>query len=282
MPYKLLALDIDGTLVNLRDEVSPATTAALRRARRAGIKIVLATGRRYSRTLPLVLPLDIDAPLITASGGLIKDPSGHRTLFAARFDRFALLETLRHVAARGYEAVLYADTFDQGFDFWCPRLDTPSPELGEFLLHNAGCERVDPLVMSAPPEGIFAAFAMGTKDQMLALAGELERRLPDDLAIHVLRSPRYTGFMCEIGVAGVSKWSGVQRLAETWGITDDEICAVGDDVNDIPMIQGAGLGVAIGNALPAVKAAADRIAPPLESDGLATVVEWVLGGTNAE
>ena len=102
---------------------------------------------------------------------------------------------------------------------------------------------------------------MGTRDEMLAIERLLHASLPGQIATHVLRSPRYRGFMCELIPAGVSKWTAVRRLASQWGIADGEICAVGDDVNDIPMIRSAGLGVAMGNAVPEVKAAADRIAP---------------------
>jgi hydroxymethylpyrimidine pyrophosphatase-like HAD family hydrolase len=130
--------------------------------------------------------------------------------------------------------------------------------------------------MHDPPAGIFAGFAIGPREAMLVLAAELERQLPEQLYVHVLRSPRYKGFMCEICPGGVSKWSGIQRLAHEWGIADSEICAVGDDVNDIPMIQSAGLGIAMGNALPEVKAAADRVAPTHDEDGLVQVVEWLL------
>src|SRR5689334_19298289 len=111
MAYKLLALDIDGTLVNSRDELTPATKEALLRAREAGVQLVLATGRRYSRTLPLVVPLGIEVPLVTATGGLVKNPLDHRTLFQARFDRFALLQMLEFLASQGYDAVLYGDTY---------------------------------------------------------------------------------------------------------------------------------------------------------------------------
>ena len=82
--------------------------------------------------------------------------------------------------------------------------------------------------------------------------------------------------MCEIAPQGVSKWTGVRQLADQWGIRSEEICAAGDDVNDIPMIEGAGLGVAMGNALDEVKAAADRIAPGHDEDGLVQVVDWLL------
>lgn len=275
-PIRLLALDIDGTLVNSRDELTPRVRAALRQAVDAGIRLVLATGRRYNRALPLVEPLGIEAPLVTASGALIKNPLDHRTLLIAEFGRPRLLRTLEVLDRAGYQSVVYADTFDQGFDFYCATLDVQSPELLDFYQLNENCQRLWPTLRHDPPEGIFAAFAMGQRDEMLVLAAELDRQLPGELYVHVLRSPRYKGFMCEICPAGVSKWSGIQHVARNWGIADDEICAVGDDVNDIPMIQAAVLGVAMGNALPEVKAAADRIAPSNDEDGLVQVVQWVL------
>ena len=181
-----------------------------------------------------------------------------------------------HLAGAGFDAVLYTDSFGEGFDFYCPRLEVEQAELAEFYRLNEGCGRAAADLMTAPPVAVFAGFAMGTKPQMLQVADELQARWPDDLTIHVLRSPRYTGFMCEIAPAGVSKWSGVLHLAEQSGICREEICAVGDDVNDIPMILGAGLGVAMGNALDEVKAVADRVAPGHDSDGLVEVVEWLL------
>ncbi len=275
-PIKLLALDIDGTLVNSDNELTPPVREALRLAVDHGIRLVLATGRRYSRALPLVEPLGIEAPLVTASGALIKNPLDHRTLYCADFGRPLLCRTLGVLDRAGYQAVVYADTFDQNFDYYCANLDVQSPELLDFYQLNQQCERLWPTLMHDPPEGIFSGFAIGTREEMLRLAAELERQLPKQLYIHVLRSPRYKGFMCEICPGGVSKWSGIQRLAGEWGIGAHEICAVGDDVNDLPMIVGAALGIAMGNAVPELKAAADRIAPTNDEDGLVQVVEWLL------
>ena len=117
---------------------------------------------------------------------------------------------------------------------------------------------------------------MGTRDEMLMVQRLLQALVAPTITTHVLRSPRYRGFMCELAPAGVTKWSAVRRLAGQWGIADGEICAVGDDVNDIPMIRSAGLGVAMGNAVPEVLAAADRIAPTHDNDGLVEVVSWLL------
>jgi 5-amino-6-(5-phospho-D-ribitylamino)uracil phosphatase len=274
--YRLLALDVDGTLVNSRDELTAATIAALQRASDAGLRIVLATGRRYSRTLPLVEALRIDAPLVTASGALIKRPRDHHTLYRADFDPQLLRDLLAIIERAGFDAVLYGDTFHHGYDFFCPRAEVEQPELAEYFALNPDCHRLWPELMTDPPEGIFAGFTMGSRAEMLALHEELQRCLPGQLYTHVLRSPRYRGYMCEIAPEGVTKWAGICRLAAEWNIAPEEICAVGDDVNDVPMIAAAGLGIAMGNAVPEAKAVAGRIAPPHDEDGLVQVVDWIL------
>ncbi len=276
MTYRLLAIDIDGTLVNSRNELTPATQMALMRASASGIHLVLATGRRYSHALPLVEPLGIAAPLVTASGALIKQAVDHRTLYQASFDPDLLLRTLAAIDAAGYDPVFYGDTFAQGFDYYygCDKVRTP--ELAEYLEKNPGRGRLLSDFITAPPAGLFAGCAMGTHQQMLELERVLQQKLAGQLHTHVIHSPRYSGYITEVSPLGVTKWSGIQHLARAWGIEEAEICAVGDDVNDIPMIREAGLGVAMGNAQPTVKAVADRIAPPHDDDGLVEVVNWLL------
>ncbi len=139
--YRLLALDIDGTLVNSEHALTEPVRQAILRAKQAGLEVVLATGRRYSRTLPLVKPLGLHVPVITASGALVKDPLDHRTLFMAQFGPGVLEQVLSIVGQGGYDPVLYADTFAEGFDYYLTRLDARGSELNEFLGMNAGCSR---------------------------------------------------------------------------------------------------------------------------------------------
>jgi Cof subfamily protein (haloacid dehalogenase superfamily) len=273
--YRLLALDIDGTLVNSANELTPRVLAALQTATDAGIRLVLATGRRYSRALPLVEPLGIDAPIVTASGALIKRPHDHHTLYRAEFTGDLLPRLLTVAHRSGYEALLYGDTFADGFDYYCRGTDVEHPLARDFFTRNPDCHRLWPELLHAPPHGVFAGFCIGTREEMLALHDRFTEELPGELYTHVLRSPRYLGYMCEIAPHGVTKWSGVLKLAAEWDIAPEEICAVGDDVNDIPMIESAGLGVAMGNALEEVRSVADRIAPTCDEDGVATVIDWI-------
>jgi hydroxymethylpyrimidine pyrophosphatase-like HAD family hydrolase len=215
---------------------------------------------------------------VTASGALVKCPLSHSTLYRASIDDRVVRVLVRAVCDAGFDSILYGDTFDEGFDFYCPRIDDPRTIAADFFQKNQGCARVLPDLVENPPQDIVAGFALGTKTEMLDLAARLHEVLPGELYLHVLRSPRYLAYMCEISRAGVTKWSSILRLADQWGIKTSQICAVGDDVNDIPMVQGAGLGVAMGNAQPELLQVADRIAPSLEDEGLATVVDWILTG----
>ena len=277
LKYRVLAVDIDGTLVSDQEELTAATRDALIRAGEAGIHVILATGRRYSRTLHLVEPLGIEVPLITASGALVKCPHTHETLHCSVFAEDVIREIVRILDAEGYDPVLCADTFEQSFDYYVAKEEVDSAELAEYLRLNPTNGCLWPDLIANPPAGVFNGFAMGTKGQMLEIDKILHAKLNGNLSTHVLRSPRYTGFMCEFAPRDVTKWSAIQQLAADWGVPDEAICAVGDDVNDIPMVRGAGLGIAMGNALPEVKAAADRIAPSQAEDGLVQVVDWLLG-----
>jgi len=295
VPTRLLVLDVDGTVTDSRHQITAATCAAVARILAAGIRVVLATGRRYRDTLPVAERLGIQGPMITASGGLVKRPPDHVTLARAEFGPGVLQGVVETIVAAGHEPVLYSDSFAAGFDFHCRTLSpapTPGrragdvdPELSgagvsglaEYLERNAGLAQVVPDLHVAPPPGVFAGFAMGPQRSMLDLERTLHAAFPGQLSTHTIRSPRYLHWMCEIAPADVTKWSAVTLLAREWGIAAAEICAVGDDVNDLPMIEAAGLGIAMGNARPAVLAAADRIVGRHDDGGIVEVADILLG-----
>jgi hydroxymethylpyrimidine pyrophosphatase-like HAD family hydrolase len=220
--------------------------------------------------------LALDVPLVTSSGALVKDPADHRTLYRAEFEADLLLAVLRITAQGGFDPLLCGDTYAEGFDFYYSTLDVSTPELAEYIEFNPDCGRHWPCLLEDPPADTFMVFTMGTHEQMLELERRLHAELAGRLTTHVLRSPRYRGYLCEVSPLGVTKWSAVERLAAAWGIRDAEICAVGDDVNDIAMIRAAGLGVAMGNAQEPVKAVADLVIPGHDDDGLAWLVDQLL------
>jgi Cof subfamily protein (haloacid dehalogenase superfamily) len=276
---KLLALDVDGTLTNSRHEVTDATCRAIARVRAAGVRIMLATGRRYRDALPVAERLGITEPLVTASGALVKRPGDHATLHRAAFAAGVLPEVVALVAARGHEPVVYTDSFSAGFDFHCRSLAAAAAGVGgfgEYLARNRDVARVTPDLDRAPPADAFASFAMGPQEPMQLLEAELQARFPATLSVHTMRSPRYREWLCEIAPAGVTKWTGLAALAAAWGISPEEICAVGDDVNDLPMVRAAGLGLAMGNGRPELQAVADLVVGLHDGSGIEDVAEIVL------
>jgi len=282
-PVRLLVLDVDGTVTDADHRVSEVARDAIARVAARGVRVMLATGRRYRDTLPVAAALGIDVPLVTASGALVKRPHDHATLARAAFAPRVLEGVVRFVAAAGHEAILYSDSFDRGFDFHCRSLDGAVVDPGsfggglrEYLGRNRALADVRPDLHESPPPDVFAGFVMGPHEAMAALEAGLDAAFPGRLALHTIKSPRYRDWMCEIAPAGVTKWSGVMGVAATWGIAADEICAVGDDVNDLPMIRAAGLGLAMGNARPEVQAAADGVVGRHDGTGIADVADAIL------
>lgn len=276
---RLLALDIDGTITTSRHDVSARTIAAIRRAADAGLEVVLATGRRYSDALPVAAALGVTNPLVTTAGALIKDPRTHRTQFCAGFASGVLADLLNLIDQAGHEAVVYTDSFREGFDFHCRSFTGGSEGLRSYLSRNRSRARFAPQLHKHPPEDAFAAFCMGAEDDMVQLEDAIRSAHGDTTSVHVIRSPRYRGYLCEIAPAGVTKWSGVLHLAAQLDITSSEICAVGDDLNDLPMIDAAGLGVAMGNADPRVQAAADQVTGTNDADGLVDLIDQLLAAS---
>jgi hydroxymethylpyrimidine pyrophosphatase-like HAD family hydrolase len=289
---RLLVLDVDGTVANRRHEVADATCAAIARVRAAGIRVMIATGRRYRDALPVAERLGLDMPLVTASGALVKHPAGHQTLTRADFAPGVVETVVATMLEAGHEPVLYTDSFAAGFDFHCRTLrlgeavvagrepgEVPRGiGLQEYFIRNATVAAVQPDLHAVVPAGVFAGFTMGVESQMETLAARLHDRLPGRLSLHTMLSQRYDAWLCEIAPVGVSKWTGVMGVASALGIRPEEICAVGDDVNDLPMIRAAGLGVAMGNARPEVQAAADRVVGTNDDTGILDVAEMVLAG----
>lgn len=280
---RLVVFDVDGTLTDTKHEIADATRAAVTRLHGVGVRTMLATGRRYRDALPVARALGIEGPLVSASGALVKHSGDHATLVRAEFAPGVLAAVLGHVTAAGHEAILYSDSFDRGFDFHCRSLAEAATEPGghggglpEYLGRNRHLADVVPGLHESPPAGVFAGFVMGPRDAMTGLEARLGEALPAALSLHTIKSPRYRDWMCEIAPVGVTKWSGVMAVARAWGIPAAEICAVGDDVNDIPMITAAGLGIAMGNARPEVHAVADVVVGSNDTTGITDVADLVL------
>ena len=272
---RLLCLDVDGTLLDGRGALRPRTVQAVAKAAEAGIQPVLCTGRRYRRARPVAEELGLSVPIVCNSGALVKDPGEHRTLWRADFEAALLAEVLALFADHDEPAVGFSDGSARDHDFVIGQDRTGRPLFDEYVARNRPHARIDP-AWSLAAEPHFHLCAIGERPRMLAFEGVILDRLDGRVRTFVQKSPAYSGTMCEVLRHDASKWSAVLHLAELWGIEPAEICAVGDDMNDLPMIAGAGLGVAMAHAPEAVRQSADRVTLSNEDDGLAVFIEDVL------
>jgi hydroxymethylpyrimidine pyrophosphatase-like HAD family hydrolase len=282
--FRILALDVDGTLLDPDGTLRPRTAAAVARAARAGIRPVLCTGRRYRRARPIAAELALNAPIVCNSGAIVKDPQDDRTLWRADFDRPLAAALLDLFDANQQPAVAFTDRSPRESDFIVPGFPTGRRLFDDYVGQNRDHAEVDPGWAAQRRRGgedpsrnaLFHLCAIGSRPEMLAFQQSVLDRLEGRVQTFVLRSTRYLGTICEILRHDASKWTAILHLASLWDVHPSEICAVGDDVNDVPMIRNAGLGVAMGHAPTNVLAAADLITGDHDQDGVAMLVDEVL------
>jgi hypothetical protein len=269
--YRLIVLDVDGTLVNREGRISAGTLRGLAAAQARGIRVTLATGRMYASARPYADRIQANAPLILYNGARIQDPMGGTIRYSAYLPRGQAARGLRLARRFDVHANLYL-----GERIYIDRVDEVSRESAR----KDGVEQVPvgDLVgfLEGQPEDPVKILLIGPGETLEALAAAYRAGAPgaDDLP-HLVRSEAE---YLEIQPRGVTKGAGLTRVCGLLGIPPSAAVAFGDNLNDLEMIQVAGLGVAMGNAHADLKRAARIVAPSNDEDGVAAVLRThVLG-----
>jgi len=272
MHYRLLALDVDGTLLDPAGELRSAVQEAVMAVQQRGLRVVLCTGRRFRTARPLAQALQLDGPLVVHNGALVKDLASGQTLqqsYIAAEMYHPALALLRRLST----PMMYVDAFHENVDILTEPMERAHPFQREYLQDQlAHCRIVDDIA-SPLAHGVLMLSIMADGTNLQALRPVVEQTMGTRGRVHLLVNKNYQGYILEILHAKVSKWQALQQLAAQQGITPEEIIAVGDDHNDLDMIRYAGLGIAMGNAVDTVKAAADAITSSNAEDGLAQALE---------
>ncbi len=264
MPYDLLVCDLDGTLIDHSGLLDPDLVAAVRRAADRGLLISLATGRMPAATDRYRDGLGIRAPIIYYNGALLRDPLSGEDLLSLTLPRGVLRHAYEIIAHAPVHPLFYRD--DQLF---CLEQSLPVrtycdeeglraevvPEPADFLSLGAF---VKSLLIGHP-----AALPL-VREELEAVVGEGAKLL------------RTRSNYLEVVPSAASKGRALARLADHLAVPLERVVAVGDQENDLEMIQAAGMGIAMPHAPEFVRAAADRVAPEPGAGGLLALFRELL------
>lgn len=264
MKYKLLVLDLDGTLTNSKKEITRHTKETLIKAQEAGLKVVLASGRPTYGVAPLANELELqkyEGYILAYNGGEIIDWKTRELMYEKQLDSDLLPYLYRCAKENDFAIVTYENEY--------VLTEKPDDEyvLKEALLNVMKIKKVDNF-LEAVKHPITKCLIVGEPSRLALLEKEMYEKLKDRMG--VFRSEPY---FLELVPKGIDKAQSLSVLLEEIGMTKNEMIAIGDGFNDLSMIQYAGLGIAMENAQDVVKQAADFITLSNEEDGVAYAVE---------
>jgi Cof subfamily protein (haloacid dehalogenase superfamily) len=280
--YKLIAIDLDGTLLNPQGEVSPRTRRAVHAALAAELLVCFATGRNYTESQVILDAVAHYDSAVFVGGAMVIDTRHrmtlHRTLMAPDLAR-----QLCGFFESNQEAVLaLQDTGTAGVDYLMSKSITPSAATRQWLgVTNATVHAIDELENHPHEHTVRIGIVVGNEKAKF-LSEQLRKQYASRIVSHCIFVPAYNVQVLEVFDPAVNKWEGILHVARRHKIAPGEIIAIGDDVNDIPMVKNAGLGVAMGNAHPELRAVAKRIIGSNHDDGLALFLEELVEQHNVE
>lgn len=267
MKYRLLVLDVDGTLLNSEHQISKRTVMTLRKVQQMGVQVVLSSGRPTYGILPLAKILDLASYggyIIPYNGSQIIDMRDGRVLFEKRITPDMVPYVERKADQYGFDLMTYAE------DVVVTNNGQNDHVINEAAINGMKLSAVEDLSISIdfnPSKLVLVSDDPGSIDE---LEQRWEKRLSGTL--DVMRSE---DFYLEVVPSGVSKANTLGVLLDMLGVKTEEVVAMGDGVSDVGMIQQAALGIAMGNARDSVKRCADRVTLSNDEDGVAVALEKI-------
>ena len=273
---RLIAIDIDGTLLDPHFQISEANMRSLRGAHELGIEIAFVTGRRHTFALPIAEALGFPVTMVSSNGAVTRRSTGelfHRDLMP-RSTAVALIE---HMTEFRHYFVLTFDRESRG-TLVCESADKLNVSIQRWMEKNAEyIEFVRPVERALTEDPIQSMFAGNIETMMRAQ----QHLLSDETLLQritVLKTQYDQRDLCIIDVlnAGVTKGHALRRWAEHHGIPRESIVAIGDNFNDVEMLDYAGIAFIMGNACEELRSAGYRLTLGNDQSGVAHAVEQVL------
>ena len=272
MPFKLIALDVDGTLLRSDGTISRRTRAALSTAIQNGLRLALATGRRKRSAQPIQALLGLPHYLVASQGAVVYD--GDEIVAHAHLPRAGARIALEHVHALDMSAGMFANAH-QPETIWITgawqtnqRLEVYTKRHGDLIRELTDLQSA---ALDHDPIEIVVFDEMERLEQLHARLEPFER---ERLFRIIFSRYQFTaGGAVEVVGPATSKAAALDALCSQLGYSQADVIAFGDNVNDVEMLESAGLGVCMANGTDDARAAADRLTLSNDEDGIAVVLE---------
>lgn len=272
MDYKMVCIDMDGTLLKKRKSVSKESKKTIKEVADKGVKVVITTGRLYNNAAYYSDLVGASAEVIAANGAIIREKRSDKIIFKKNIDKNICKKIVK--AANECGVVLHVHTIDtiitnSYISNFIARFVFSGKKNKDFLINIKTVKDEEKLdeVLEEYKDDI-------TKCIMFSISAkrtEKFRQRLNEIDDIVYYCSSFTGI--EVNAKGVSKGNAVKFLAEHYGIKREEVMCIGDNDNDISMIEYAGLGIAMGNGIDKVKDIADYITDTNENDGVSKALK---------
>ncbi|MHB1420118.1 MAG: Cof-type HAD-IIB family hydrolase [Bacillota bacterium] len=260
---KLIAMDLDGTLLSSDLAISPRTKQVIKKVREKGIHVTIATGRMFTSALVYAEELDLDVPLITYQGALVKTSRSGQVLYRRNMPLDLARKVIQEAGERGFHVNVYIE--DQLYVKSITERAMEYARLARVPIHPVG--NLAEFVKSDP----IKVLVVGEEDELDAWAKVCRAHFQDSL--YITKSQyNYLEFLHPEATKGI----GLRNVAQFLGIPPGEVMAIGDSYNDLEMFQYAGIAVAMGNSREEIRAAATYVTAGNDADGVAEILERLI------
>ena len=271
--YKMIAIDLDGTLLAPDGKVTPRTKAAIHQCLSAGMLVCFATGRNWTESRTVLETVSHFDHAVFAGGAIVIDTQNEVILHRQMVDPQLAREICGVLEEAGHAVLALQDTGAAGVDYLISDEVPVNAETMHWMsVTNAKVHHVRKL-SEFSHEHTLRLGIIAEPAQVARVYEQVESRFGTRVVLQRIFVPQAGVEVMEIFDPSVNKWEGIQHIARRHAILPEQIIAIGDDVNDIAMLTQAGLGVAMGNARPEIQALAKQVIKSNREDGLAQFLE---------
>ncbi len=271
--YRMIAIDLDGTLLSPEGKVTDRAKDAVHGCLSAGLLVCFATGRNWTESKTVLEAVAHYDSAVFVGGAMVVDTKQEVTLHRTMMHPRLAAEVCRELESDGHAVLALQDTGTAGVDYLITANVPLDPATSQWMRVTAAKVHRVPSLADYAHEHTIRVGIVAHPDEVARVERDLTEKFGDRIMAMSIRVPSVNMTVLEVFDPAVNKWEGIMHVARKHGIDPSEIIAIGDDVNDVPMISQAGLGVAMGNARDEIKAVAKRVIGHNKDEGLAVFLE---------